>query len=167
MGYFGISATTHADGALIVKLEGMLDIFAFQDFKRYFRGLGENSHGRLVVVDLGAVEYIASSGWSVLLGGRRILNLHGGDLSIFGLHQGLRRVYETMHIAAMLPMAETLEEADRLVHEHSVTGAQPGQGNPGNGEIAISGDRHGSGGQGPEPQAGAEGGPFSGGALQA
>jgi anti-anti-sigma factor len=136
MGAFNISARKHIDGVLIVELEGMLDVFSFAEFKKYFRRLTENSMGTLVVVDLGGVNYIASSGWSVLLAGRRILHLQGGDLSIFGLHDGLKRVYETMHIAAMLPMAESLDEADRLVHEHAANGSYPEQGHSGYHEIA-------------------------------
>ena len=111
-----VSSETLSGGVQVVKAEGILDTFTFAEFKDYLSricGQGGNTH---VIVDLSEVPYISSSGWSVLLSRRVALRHTGGDLSIFGLGIGPRRIYESMRIQEMLPAAESAEEAIGLLH---------------------------------------------------
>jgi anti-anti-sigma factor len=103
------------DGTRVIKPVGKLDVFTFVELKKYFEDLCAGATALMVVVDLSAVVYIASSGWSVLLSRRQALRRLGGDLSIFGLSADLLRVYESMKIHQMLPAADDLSGASKLL----------------------------------------------------
>lgn len=111
MALFDIRCETRTEGVLLLKPRGMLDVFAFGTLKLYLKNLSLQSGASKVVVDLEAVEFIASSGWSILIAGRHAFRRQGGDLTIRGMHENLRRVYETMKIESMLPLAGDSDEA--------------------------------------------------------
>ena len=103
-------------GIQLVKPVGKLDVFTFIDLKKYFEELcARMPQGLQVVVDLSGVEYIASSGWSVLLSRRQAIQRQAGNLSVFGMNDNLRRVYDSMKIDRMLPSAIGREDAVRLL----------------------------------------------------
>lgn len=110
-----------AGGVRIVKPVGKLDVFTFTQLKKYFEELYQqaSSSSLQVIVDLSAVVYIASSGWSVLLSRRQALRRAGGDMSIFGLSEDIRRVYESMRISKMLPAAGSAAEAASILDHGS------------------------------------------------
>jgi len=110
-----ISSEVLADGIHVVKPAGKLDVFSFGELKQFFDTLSSATKEIRIVVDLSAVEYVASSGWSVLLSRRRILKLSGGDLTICGLSEEAKRVYDSMKIHTILPVANTPVEAARLM----------------------------------------------------
>lgn len=112
-----ISLTEQPDQTKVVKLAGKLDVFTFSEFKKYIDDRFSGLQQILVAVDLTAVDYIASSGWSVLLSRRQSIKRQGGNLSIFGLNDNLRRVYDSMKIHKMLPAAEDLTAACKLLRE--------------------------------------------------
>jgi anti-sigma B factor antagonist len=103
-------------GIQLVRPVGKLDVFTFIDLKKYFEELcARLPQGLKVVVDLSGVDYIASSGWSVLLSRRQAIQRQGGDLSVYGMNDNLRRVYDSMKIDRMLPSAPSREDAARLL----------------------------------------------------
>ena len=103
-------------GVQLVKPAGKLDVFTFIELKKYFEELcARQPQGLRVVVDLSAVEYIASSGWSVLLSRRQAIQRQDGDLSIHGMNENLQRVYDSMRIDRMLPSAPSRSEAVGLL----------------------------------------------------
>ncbi len=105
-------ASVLAGDIQVVKSSGKLDVFSFTELKQFLEALAPNLK---VVVDLSETEYIASSGWSVLLSRRRTLKSSGGDLAISGLNAETKRVYDSMRISTMLPMAPTVEQAAQLL----------------------------------------------------
>ncbi len=105
MSRIDIKSETLAGGVCLVKPSGKLDVFSFVELKTYFEELCAREARPMVVVDLSAVDYIASSGWSVLLSRRQSIRRQGGDLAICGLGVNLKRVYDTMKIDKMLPLA--------------------------------------------------------------
>ena len=111
-----IQSEVMPDGTRVVKPIGKLDVFTFTELKKYFEELCSQAKDVMVVVDLSAVVYIASSGWSVLLSRRQALRRLGGDLSIFGLSSDIKRVYESMKIDKMLPAGETVADATKLLN---------------------------------------------------
>lgn len=94
-----------------VKLAGKLDVFSFVKLKKHLEGLSAGDPKALIAVDLGGVEYIASSGWSVLLARRKLGRLAGGDLVVCGLSAELKRVYDSMRITPLLPAFPDLDSA--------------------------------------------------------
>jgi anti-anti-sigma factor len=105
------------NGVRLAKLEGALDIFSYGELKKYLEELSADAKDVQVVVDLSAVSYIASSGWSVLLSRRKLMRLAGGNLSVFGLNEDIRRVYDAMRIDKRLPCGAGVNEALDLLKE--------------------------------------------------
>lgn len=110
-----ISSTVLPSGTIVVKPVGKLDVFTFTELKKFIAEICTQAKVVFVVVDLGEVDYIASSGWSVLLSRRQSIRRDGGDLSIFGMNENLMRVYEAMRIDKMLPCGASLDEATALL----------------------------------------------------
>jgi anti-anti-sigma factor len=114
MSRIDISSEQHKDGFHVVRPAGKLDVFSFIELKKFFEELCKDGVTLRVLVDLAAVEYIASSGWSVLLARRQSIRRNGGDLIIFGLSENLKRVYDTMMIDDLLPQGPDLPAAVKL-----------------------------------------------------
>jgi anti-sigma B factor antagonist len=110
-----ITTEKRADGTQVVRPVGKLDVFSFVEFKKYLEEMHATMQKSMVVVDLSGVEYIASSGWSVLLARRQAFRRGGGDLAICGLSENLRRVYDTMKIDKLLPAGPDTGEAVKLL----------------------------------------------------
>jgi anti-sigma B factor antagonist len=110
-----ISSERLPDGIQVVRPKGRLDVFSYLELKQVLERLNAATSDLRVVVDLSATDYIASSGWSVLLSRRRNLKVAGGDLSICGLTEETRRIYDSMKIQSVLPVAETVSEAAQLL----------------------------------------------------
>ena len=68
-----------------------------------------------MVVNLSGVEFVASSGWSVLLARRKMSKLAGGELIVHGLNEEPRRVYTSMKIGDLLPLAGDENEAFEML----------------------------------------------------
>lgn len=100
-----------------LRLSGKLDVFSFVKLKKFLEGVSAQDPAAKLAVDLGKVEYIASSGWSVLLARRKLGKLTGGDLVICGLNAELKRVYDSMRISPLLPVAPDLDAACALLTE--------------------------------------------------
>ena len=99
-----ISSQVLGDGTVVVKPVGTLDVFTFLELKKHIEEQAR-AKGVLMIVDLSRVDYIASSGWSVLLSRRQAIKRDGGNLSVFAMNENLRRVYDSMRIDKMLPSA--------------------------------------------------------------
>jgi anti-anti-sigma factor len=125
MSDFNFKAYKQLDGVTVVKFAGIMDVFTLAAFMKYFKSLCNNPEEAMVVLDLADVDYIASSGWSVLLAGHRASQRHGGGISIFGLNNGIRREYEAMHLESLLPLAESFENAQMLVKMNVISKATP------------------------------------------
>jgi anti-sigma B factor antagonist len=115
MARIDISMEKLPDGIHVVKPSGKLDVFSYLELKQVLETLSAATRDLKVVVDLSATEYIASSGWSVLLSRRRSLKIVGGDLSICGLTDETKRVYDSMKIHTILPVADTVTQAAQLL----------------------------------------------------
>lgn len=94
-----------------LRLSGKLDVFSFVQLKKHLEGVSAQDPAAKLAVDLSGVEYIASSGWSVLLARRKLGKLAGGDLVVCGMSAELKRVYDSMRIVNLLPAEADLKAA--------------------------------------------------------
>jgi len=72
--------------------------------------------GRLVV-DLAEVEYVSSSGISLMISKARSLGASGGKLALCRLRPLVRQVFTMTRIDTILPIAATREEALDLLRQ--------------------------------------------------
>jgi anti-anti-sigma factor len=110
-----ITSDIMADGTCVIRPHGQLDAFTFTEFGKYFDEFCGQAKDLLVVVDLSSIAYIASSGWTVLLSRRQALRRMGGDLTVFGFQKEIQRIYDAMRIQKLLPAAETMVRAAKLL----------------------------------------------------
>jgi anti-anti-sigma factor len=100
-----------------VRLSGKLDIFSFTKLKKHLEGISAEDKTARVAVDISKITYIASSGWSVLMARRKLGRLAGGELLLCGMPPELKRVYDSMRIAPLLPLAPDLDSACKRLME--------------------------------------------------
>jgi anti-anti-sigma factor len=98
-------------GAVIFRLEGRLDIFTYLHFKERMEPYLESAAGKCWLVDLSQVPFVASSGWSVLIGTRSRLKLLNCRLALLGLAPNLARIYRSMNMGGLVPAYDSLSEA--------------------------------------------------------
>jgi anti-anti-sigma factor len=100
---------------MLIKLKGNLDLFTFAELKKAFEGMGDDPRAKRLVVDLSGVPYVASSGWGVLMARAKALKDASGRLVVIGLNEGNSKVYETLHVNSIMPMAADLGKAKDIL----------------------------------------------------
>lgn len=101
----------------VLRLKGTVDVFSFVKLKKALESVAAGQPAAKIAVDLADVDYIASSGWSVLLARRKLSRPSGGDLVIFALGPELKRVYDAMRVSKLLPSCADLESANKMMME--------------------------------------------------
>jgi anti-sigma B factor antagonist len=97
--------------AVVFRLEGRLDIFTYMELKQRMEPYLAGSEGKCWLVDLSLVPFVASSGWSVLLGTRSRLKLLHCRLALLGLAPNLARIHQSMNMGILVPAFASLAEA--------------------------------------------------------
>jgi anti-anti-sigma factor len=97
--------------AVIFRLEGRLDIFTYLDLKKRMEPFLESASGKCWLVDFSLVPFVASSGWSVLIGTRTRLKALNCRLALVGLAPNLARIHQSMSMGTMVPAFATMAEA--------------------------------------------------------
>jgi anti-sigma B factor antagonist len=99
---FDLTVTRAADEAAIA-VEGELDLNTAPQLREQIVAL-VNEGATQVALDLSRVEFIDSSGLSVLIAGLKRLRERGGDLSLRAASAQARRVLEASGLAKVLPI---------------------------------------------------------------
>ena len=87
----------------------VLDTTTVKEFKRQ---LAENAApGRRLVLDLGRVQFVDSSGLGAILSASRRLAETGGDLKICGLTPAVRVLFELVRMHRVFDVLNSREEA--------------------------------------------------------
>ena len=77
----------------VLKLEGRLDASSAKDLKEKVSSLTKENHIKLII-DMGAVDFIDSSGLGSLVSSLRTVNKLGGDIKITALQDQVRAIFE-------------------------------------------------------------------------
>jgi anti-sigma B factor antagonist len=81
------------DGVVTVSLQGELDLSSASRLETFFASIDEQRPAR-VVVDLGGLAFIDSSGLRVLLIADALAGEHGYELVLLPGHEPVQRVFE-------------------------------------------------------------------------
>jgi len=100
----------HAPGVAVARLEGRLDLLSAQELKVRLAETVAAGHQRLVV-DLGEVPFIDSSGLGALISGLKVARQAGGDLRIARPGDQPRTVLQLTTLDRVLRPYATVEEA--------------------------------------------------------
>jgi anti-anti-sigma factor len=106
----------HADEALWVSLEGELDLSTAPPVEEFISGwLGEGMPD--LVLDLGDLEFIDSTGLEVLVKAGRAAELRSQRVIVLGSAAQVRRVFEITGLEELMPLVATRDEARALLAE--------------------------------------------------
>ena len=94
------------------KLAGRLDVFTYRDLAAKLESHYENRPKVRMVIDLSAVSFVASSGWSVFIALRSRFRSVEGRLALAGMNDDLKRIYASMKLPELIPAFTTSAEAE-------------------------------------------------------
>ncbi len=81
------------NGVEVLNLSGRLDASSAKDFKEKVGSLAKEKRVNLVI-DMGAIDFIDSSGLGSLVASLRSVNKVGGDIKIASLQDPVRSIFE-------------------------------------------------------------------------
>jgi anti-anti-sigma factor len=96
----------------LVRLKGRIDVFNYLQLSGALGDVAGDRQGLSLVLDLSDVVFIASSGWSVLLGVRSRLKRNQSKLVLVGMPPHLERIYQAMKLPVLIPAYPSLAEAE-------------------------------------------------------
>jgi anti-sigma B factor antagonist len=98
------------DGIQILEISGDIDLFRSREIRDTISALVDQGKNQ-IVIDLGGVQYIDSSGLGVLISGRQQLLKAQGDLKIARITESVQRVVTITKLNALLEFYDDLDEA--------------------------------------------------------
>jgi anti-sigma B factor antagonist len=101
--------------ALIVSPKGNLDVFTYQEFSQAMADLLKDGNQKRVIIDLADTEFIASSGWAVLISLAKQLKNQHGRMVLTRMSETIGYVYEVMDIETILPRAPEAKDAAKMM----------------------------------------------------
>jgi len=103
-------AETRRDGNLVVTPSGRIDSATSSMFDRHLSSVIDRGDVRLIV-DLSQIEYISSTGLSAFLSAAKKIRAQGGTMSLAGLNNRIRLVFEMSGFLRLFPIYATVDAA--------------------------------------------------------
>jgi anti-anti-sigma factor len=108
-----IEAETLDGGILKISLTGRMDVQGAQDVDIKFNGYTANQ--RAVIVDMSAVNFLASIGIRTLLLAAKAVSLRGGKMVLLNPDQNVSHVLDMAGIDTVIPISRSLDDARAAV----------------------------------------------------
>ena len=100
---FEVSVTV-ADSAAAVRIKGELDCYTAPQLRSALLALAEDGV-RHVTLDIGGVEFVDSTGLSVLVGGMKRLRDLGGGMAVKSPNDATRKLFEITGLHTVLDVS--------------------------------------------------------------
>lgn len=97
-------------GALVIKVEGRMDIATAPEFEKNCAAFMEQGHQK-VVIDFSSLEYISSAGLRSILSIAKKLKSGGGSLCLCSLTGLVKEVFDLSGFDNFLPIFADVEQA--------------------------------------------------------
>lgn len=94
----------------VVTVAGEIDVFTAPRMRQYLIDLISEGHLQ-VILDLGEVAFLDSTGLGVLVGTLKRLTPMGGSLSVIGLNHRLLKLFHTTRLNLIVPIFDSVEDA--------------------------------------------------------
>lgn len=105
-----VSPAEGASAVTVVAVTGEVDVATAPRLRQELVAL--SSQGRhLLVVDLGGVDFLDSTGLGVILGALKRVKAAGGDIAIARAEPQVAKVFEITRLVDILPLHDDLEAA--------------------------------------------------------
>ena len=104
-----IEAETLDGGILKISLAGRMDMLGAQEIDLKFTGYTARQHA--VIVDLSAVNFLASIGIRTLLLAAKAISQRSGKMVVLNPDENVTRTLEMAGIDTLIPICRSLDEA--------------------------------------------------------
>jgi anti-sigma B factor antagonist len=121
---FAVEHRKERDDLTVVKISGEIDVFTSPRLREMLLDIIENG-GLHLVVDLGDVTFLDSTGLGVLVGIYHRLRARGGSMAFMGVNDRVRRVFHVTQLTKIFVLHRTLEDAI-AAYETAGAAQQPG-----------------------------------------
>ena len=101
---------TERDGWAVLAVGGEIDVATAPRLREQLIALVNDGHHR-IVVDLGAVDFLDSTGLGVLVGALKRVRTHDGDLGLVCAEPRIMKVFEITGLTKVFAMYESLDQA--------------------------------------------------------
>ena len=101
---------TQASGVTVVSPRGDIDMATVDEVRRTLAGLIDGGQSR-VLMDLGGVGYMDSSGMGALVAAMKQARAAGGDVRLCALQDDVRGIFEMTRLIKVMSIHPTREEA--------------------------------------------------------
>ncbi|MCU1350982.1 MAG: anti-sigma factor antagonist [Acidimicrobiales bacterium] len=101
---------TERDGWAVVAVGGEIDVATAPRLREQLITLVNDGHHR-IVVDLGAVDFLDSTGLGVLVGALKRVRTHDGDLALVCDEPRILKVFEITGLTKVFAMYGTVDQA--------------------------------------------------------
>jgi stage II sporulation protein AA (anti-sigma F factor antagonist) len=99
------------DGIIIVELTGELDSSSVAAFNLGFREIAGKNGPVKYVLDMEALDFISSAGWTAFLNEFKQLKASGGEIKLAAMQPDAKRVYSLVGIDGVIENHETVKDA--------------------------------------------------------
>jgi anti-sigma B factor antagonist len=103
-------SVSHGPGYAVVSVGGEIDASTEQEFRDTLASVLSEGTVR-VVVDLNAVQFMASAGIGILLGVRRVLSDGGGELVLSAARGDVAEVLDITGVTGVIPVTASVADA--------------------------------------------------------
>ncbi|WP_334141878.1 STAS domain-containing protein [Rhabdothermincola sp.] len=101
---------SHREGWVVIAVTGELDVATAPRLRQEaIRVVAEGNHR--LVIDLGGVDFLDSTGLGVIIGILKRVRSHSGELTVVGLTPKVRKVFEVTRVLEILPIFDTVDDA--------------------------------------------------------
>lgn len=101
---------TRTERWVVLAVTGELDVATAPRLRREAVRLVSGGDVNLIL-DLGGVDFLDSTGLGVIIGILKRVRSHGGELAVVGLEPKVRKVFEVTRVLEILPTFDTVEDA--------------------------------------------------------
>lgn len=109
--------TEERQEGLVVHVSGEVDLANVERFKAAIQPAFSNR--RNVILDVGNLRYIDSTGLHVLIDAHQRLQKHDCRLFVAGASPGIAKVMRILHLDRLMPLVSSVDEALDLIHKDS------------------------------------------------
>ncbi|RMD89255.1 MAG: anti-sigma factor antagonist [Calditrichaeota bacterium] len=104
------------DSVAIIEIEGEVDLYSSPEVRKVIMRLTKNQTPT-ILVNLGKVSYMDSSGVATLVEGLQQANKYGGKLKLANLQDSVKEVFELSRLDKVFDIYDNVEEALQSLKE--------------------------------------------------
>ena len=105
-----LNVDTYPNDAAVISLTGRLDLVSAPEFKENLDQLVINGT-QLLIIDLGALDFIDSSGLGAIIGALKTARQAGGELRLVNPQEQARKILELTTLDKVFQIHNSVEEA--------------------------------------------------------